>query len=264
MPYANISEAFTTYTESFSGGADTSTLDSIKNPFNIKTTDPADDFSKIASNYTSDGYNITYSGRNEWDILDEDIRGLNTPANQNVAQSPDRLVASSLVDPVTTNRRLGDRVWDRPTGAQVDESKRARDIALQAANPQGVRMIAAPNQLATTGGSTPLPTGAIISNTNNIPMTSGFSANTLDGAPVADYCSDETCLKLLNHILGCENCAVKFKKLMNVSSGGGGNFFGIEIPEINFSKLMFWIIIVILIVAVYELLNSLFRRFTKI
>ena len=39
MPYANINEAFTTYTESFndgSGASLNSTLESIKNPFNIE------------------------------------------------------------------------------------------------------------------------------------------------------------------------------------------------------------------------------------
>lgn len=272
MPYANIHEAFTTYTESFSGGSaggdQTSSLGSIKNPFNIEGTDPGDDFDRIATNYVSDGYNQIYKGGGEWDILDEEIRGLQTQQNQTIAQSPDRIVGSNSITPVTTNRRIGDRVWDRQTGAEVDQSKRARDMALRESNPEGVRMISAPRADAiasslstagvnTTGGSTPLSTQ--IDESRSGPINSGFMA----GAPIAGDCSDQTCLQLLNHILGCDNCAVKFKKLMNVSKGSGSSFLGIDLPEINLSKLMFWIILIILIVAVYELLNTLFKRLTK-
>lgn len=191
MPYANLNEAFL---DGSSVGSD-STLASLKNPFKIANTDPADDFDRIAENYVPDNYNITYSGKNEWDILDEDIRGLSPLPNQSVVRNPDHVM------PISTNRRSRDRIWDRPTGAYIEGS--GLDV---------------------------------------------FKETKTD-------CSDQTCLQFLDHILECEKCATKFRKLMDLSKGS-------SFPEINLQKLMFWIVIVILIIAVYELLNSIFRRLT--
>ena len=235
MPYANYHEAFTTYTESVN---DTSTLDSIKNPFHISTTDPADDIPRIANNFTSDGYNTIYASNNQWDIVDtNEIRG-----NQSATNSPDVTIISQ-------NRRLGDRLWDRETSADVDNAKRAFDLANPTSDINDIRV--------TTGGSTSIPADTNLGNVSG-----------LDGSPVGigglatgSMCSDDECVRLMNHSMGCDNCLNKFKKVLGLSENNGNDLLGgIKLPEINVTRMIFWVVMVILIVAVYELLNRMFRR----
>lgn len=282
MPYANIHEAFNTYTdnltESSSGslrnsdnyrsnnirshqiGGDTASstaelrnIEQIQRPFNINNTDPADDFPDIAANYVSDGYNFKYSGLNEWDVLDPQLKTTNEPANRTVFQSPDRVVSaaqlpSTKLQPITQQRSAIDKIWDRPTSSEVDSFKMNQDVNLDMFGGIG-----------TAPGSTSVKTGG---QNNGVTMIAApkISENLdLVGAPTSPVvCSDEHCMSMLNHIMGCQGCVEKLRKLLGTEEST--KILGMAIPEINLSKLMFWIILIILIVAVYELLNTLFRR----
>jgi hypothetical protein len=70
-------------------------------------------------------------------------------------------------------------------------------------------------------------------------------------------CSDEHCLTQLNHILACDDCVIKLRKLIG---GAPLNVLGLEIPDLNLAKVIFWVVMIFLIVAVYEMLNRLFNR----
>jgi len=260
MPYANLNEAYTTYTESFPGSSlvggavsdNGSTLDSIKNPFNVSNADPSDDFPDLATNYVPDNYNFKYSGKNEWDVLDNQIKNINNnndKSNTFLSESPDRAVNTvrrsqiesqiETVQPISQNRPLIDKLWDRPTGADVDDIKRSLNKERMTSDVgNDVKVIGAP--IANSG--------------NNDYMNSEM-------ATLPANCSDENCMTLLNHILACEKCTDKLKTLLGVSNTG--KIMGFQLPNVNLSKLMFWIVLIILIVAVYELLNTLFRPFRR-
>lgn len=70
-------------------------------------------------------------------------------------------------------------------------------------------------------------------------------------------CSDEHCLTQLNHILACDDCVMKLRKLIG---GGPMNIMGLEIPDLNLAQVIFWVAMIFLIVAVYEMLNRVFNR----
>lgn len=252
MPYANIEEAFTTYSDSYSsngrsimyGGADESSLDSIRQPYNINNTDPADDFPNIASNYIPDNYNFKYTGNKQWEVLNDDIRGLNSPSNTSFNQSPDQPLAvrpaqirTDNIQPVSANRPLIDRLWDRPTGAEVDDIKRAQNRENLDQGAPDVQLLSAPSP-----------------NSDRPILSTAFSDR------ISNDCSDQNCMTLLNHILACPGCTDKLKTLLGVSDN---RLFGFQLPKINLSKFMFWIVLLIILVAVYELLNTLFRRITN-
>lgn len=192
MPYANIDEAFTTYTESFTDSDGNSSLNSIRNPFNIKSTSVAEDLPAIANNYPTDNYNL--DRQNEWDILDDDIRGLNKFNNQSLVQSPDRIFKNQSPDnlsvPIMNTDDLSNIIFNKKS----------------------------------------------------------------DNIVSLGNCDNKTCSKLLDHISTCENCAKKLKKIIGLNNG---NFMGIDI---DLSKVIFWLVFIILIVAIYELLNSIMKK----
>jgi len=70
-------------------------------------------------------------------------------------------------------------------------------------------------------------------------------------------CSDGTCLRLIDHILSCPGCAKKLKQLMRLTESTP---FGIDFSNWNVSKVIFWLIVAIIVIAVYEMLNNIFNR----
>jgi len=237
-------------------------ISKLRQTFDINYTDPADDFPNIAANYQSDGYNTTYSSPNEWSVLDPQIKGVRAPTNPNVYLSPDKVVnPADAISPVTQQRTVLDKLWERPTSSEVDDFKLNERREAQAADRFG-GIGTAPGQTARMISAPPPGTPALGSTngTENLDLGASVAAN---AAPVSGNgnCGDQECMDMLDRIMKCEECVKKLRNLLGISGNGGSGFFGMEIPEINLSKLMFWVIVVILIVAVYELLNTLFARF---
>ena len=77
------------------------------------------------------------------------------------------------------------------------------------------------------------------------------------GAVEMDACSGQNCLDMLEKIMKCEECVKKLRKLLGIPDKNT-NWF--DLSELNVSKLVFWVIVIILIVAVYELLNTVMMR----
>ncbi len=73
-------------------------------------------------------------------------------------------------------------------------------------------------------------------------------------------CSDNTCMSLINHLLSCNNCSNKLRQLLQLTTSSP---FGIDMTNWDVSKILFWLIIAIIVIAIYELLNSIFSRFGK-
>jgi hypothetical protein len=69
---------------------------------------------------------------------------------------------------------------------------------------------------------------------------------------------DHDCMKMINHILECEPCAKKMKRIMNMGSNifetSGGIF---EMNGKTISKIILYVIIVIMVIALYEFLNKI-------
>jgi len=223
MPYASLNEAYSTYSESFDGG---STLDSIKNPFHITASDPADDFPDIAANYKGDGYNVKYSGSDEWNVLEDEV-----PINTTIARTPDQRsgAGGGGAVGVSQTRDRQDMGWNRGTGSVT----KGHTDAVVAASPMRSQDIG------------------------------GIQVD------IAQDCSDGTCLKLIGHIMKCPGCKEKLIGLLDLGGnrerGGEGdvkeNFMGFQLPEgVTTSKIIFYIILVILLLAIYELLNSWMNR----
>lgn len=298
MPYANLNEAFNTYAEGFDYNAsmdssrdirnelnddfddvrprivkvpnqmnqikqiksnccnhrrqyggqttDSRNISKLQTTFNINSTDPADDVPNIATNNINDGFNVKYSSLNEWNVLDPN--GVNPPINKTIAQSPDRIMNDQIYQPTTQQRTSMDRIWDRPTSSEVDTYRLNQSAAIKGTDPYG-GIGTAPRITGTTPGTTPGTTSG------TIPTSDKDNTMTLTG----DMCSDDNCMTMINHIMKCDSCVQKFRKLLGVETST--KILGMEIPEINMTKLMFWVILIILIVAVYELMNSIFKRF---
>lgn len=242
-------------------------ISQLKQTFDINYTDPADDFPNIAANFQSDGYNTTYSSPNEWSVLDPQIKGVRAPTNPNIYQSPDKLVnREDDFSPVTQQRTVLDKLWERPTSAEVDDFKLDERRTTEAEDRFG-GIGTAPGQTARMINAPPPGTPAIDPTTGS--QRDLRSLENLDlGAPISQIstsgsgsCGGQECMAMLDQIMKCEECVQKLRNLLGISGNSVGGFFGMDIPEINLSKLMFWIIVIILIVAVYELLNTLFARF---
>ena len=241
-------------------------MGNVNRTFNIDNTDPADDVPQIAQNYQSDRYNYQYSGLNEWDILDPGIKGVQAPRNPSAAVSPDRIVApAEAVSPVTQQRTVIDKLWQRPVSADVDTFNIQQRMALQDADKfggvgtaPGVTQRAA-QMLPAPEPGTPAFTGDLrgVENLAGIEASAQNMAGVTSGSAGEINCDGRDCMEMLDKIMNCEECMKKLKKLLGSSDE---SFFGFGMPEINLSKLMFWIIVIILIVAVYELLNTIMGR----
>jgi hypothetical protein len=241
--------------------------------FDINNTDPADDVPQIAQNYQTDRYNYQYSGLNEWDVLDPGIKGVQVPRNPSASASPDRIIsAAEPVSPITQQRTVIDKLWQRPVSADVDTYNIQQRMAVQDADkfggvgtPGGVTQRAA-QMLPAPQPGTPAFTGDIDNNVENLAgvdaigqgglLDPAMTGATATGAP-SIQCQGKDCMDMLDKIMNCEECMKKLKKLLGANDE---SLFGFGMPEINLSKLMFWIIVIILIVAVYELLNTLMSR----
>jgi hypothetical protein len=80
--------------------------------------------------------------------------------------------------------------------------------------------------------------------------------------------NNNDCAYSLNHILSCDTCLKKLQKILGVSNNNNNNnnskdtianFFGFNITNKVLSKIIFYLIIIIVIVAVYELLSKSFK-----
>lgn len=166
-------------------------------------------------------------------------------------------------------RDVIDRTWNRPTGAEVDDLRRSltqsgRVMARNPTDKRPVTMIPAPGEgtdltqfleqsglgEASTAGKTQVQpiTGLVQNPSAKQLQKEGMKTDT------GGVCSDEHCLTQLNHILACEDCVNKLRKLIG---GGPTNIMGLELPELNLAKVIFWVVLIFLIVAVYEMLNRL-------
>lgn len=290
MPYANLSEAFQTYghlttdTESsydirneesphdqlggnpnMSGSPSLSSSDiplsniqKIKRTFDVNITDPTDDYPNIAANYLPDGYNLRYSQRDEWDILDPQLRMENAPRNTMIQNSPDSYVQptrAGVIEPITQQRTNLDKLWDRPTSSEVDRFRLRQRRQETGRDPFGGI------------GSSPTSHDYRANNQNRRPRMNTQAPNlssveNFETPQSANQpqCDDQTCTQMIGHILDCPACLSKFRQLLGVDTGA--TLFGIELPKVNITKVIFWTILIILIVAVYELLNGIFRRLT--
>ena len=235
-------------------------ISKLRQTFDINYTDPADDFPDIAANYQSDGYNTTYSSPNEWSVLDPQIKGVRAPTNPNIYQSPDRVVdPNAEYSPVTQQRTVLDKLWERPTSAEVDDFKLDERRASQEADrfggigtapgQQTIQMISAPPP-----GTPALGTSADQRALETLDLGAPVGVGDYSTGTSAGTCNDQECMAMLDRIMRCEDCVKKLRNLLGISGNGSpvGGFFGVDIPEINLSKLMFWVIVVVLIVAVYE------------
>ena len=288
MPYANLDEAFKNYAETFDcnmsqessrdirndtrnnsfcnhhnqnrmqnkarqyGGATISDVNigKVSPTYSVDITDPADDVPNIASNNMSDGYNTRYSNINNWNVMDPTER---PPINKTIVQSPDRIMDQTY-QPITQQRTSLDRTWDQPTSSEVDTYRMNQSAQRNAGDIYGG--IGTAPRITGIAENQNNPNINNNGNTNNVNTNNGNNLNT------EMNCSDDNCMNMINHIMKCDGCLEKFRKLLGVESGT--KIMGMELPNINMTKLMFWVIMLILIVAVYELINSIFTRiFTR-
>jgi hypothetical protein len=219
------------------------------------TFDLSDDVPEIAANYIPDKYNVKYSGSDDWDVIDPDIRGVTAPRNPGLVASPDRIIS-----PVTQQRTVIDKLWERPVSADIDTFQINRRNEARANDHYGgigtapgptQHMIRAPTFQENMATPTPTNTGS-----------SGNSTNTGSGSvstqPNKGTCSSQECLDMFEKIMGCEECVKKLRRLLGIQDRSNDNWF--DLSEVNVSKLVFWVIVIILIVAVYELLNTIMAR----
>ncbi|MEX0595407.1 MAG: hypothetical protein WD512_02825, partial [Candidatus Paceibacterota bacterium] len=240
------------------------------------TFDISDDVPEIAANYIPDRYNMKYSGNDEWDVIDPDIKGVTAPRNPGLVASPDRIIS-----PITQQRTVLDKIWQRPVSADIDTFNiNQRNLMNSTDNFGGIgtpsgrtninnnHMIRAPSFQENLSNGNVRDNGINsggVANTASVANSTGAagsvgasgSGSAGVGGVGGDTCSGQNCLDMLEKIMKCEDCVKKLRKLLGIPDKNT-NWF--DLSEVNVSKLVFWVIAIILIVAVYELLNTVMTR----
>lgn len=253
----------------------------VNNNINMiqNTFDMSDDVPEIAANYIPDKYNMKYSGHDDWDVIDPDIKGVTAPRNPGLVASPDRIIS-----PITQQRTVLDKIWQRPVSADIDTYNINQRNQLNNADRFGGigtapgrtsmvnnnHMIRAPTFQENLTDATSAGAGVGAGLGANGVRANGVGANGVGANGVGvgvgssgenvsnmDTCSGQNCLDMLEKIMKCEECVKKLRKLLGIQDKNS-NWF--DLSEVNVSKLVFWVIVIILIVAVYELLNTLMAR----
>jgi hypothetical protein len=196
-------------------------------------------------------------------VIDSDIKGVTAPRNPGLVASPDRIIS-----PITQQRTVLDKIWQRPVSADIDTFNiNQRNLSNSADNFGGIgtpsgrthinnnHMIRAPSFQENLSNGNVRDNGINASGTAS-PGAAG-SPGAASGVSGADTCSGQNCLDMLEKIMKCEECVKKLRKLLGIPDKNT-NWF--DLSEVNVSKLVFWVIVIILIVAVYELLNTVMMR----
>lgn len=220
------------------------------------TFDLTDDVPEIATNYVPDKYNVKYSGHDDWDVIDPDIKGVTAPRNPGLVASPDR-----IIEPITQQRTIIDKLWDRPVSADVDTFQINRRNQIRAADPYGgIGTAPGPTQMNNHMIRAPtfqenLTTPTVAAKFGGANGTGNAGVATSAGSTAT--CSSQDCLDMLEKVMKCEECVKKLRRLLGMQDKTD-NWF--DLTDINVSKLVFWVIVIIMIVAVYELLNTIMSR----
>lgn len=234
MPYASLHEAFTPYSEHLSEASETSNPDLINNNIKNKFRNRNDVSEYYENDHKYDTRDFAVEATQQDPIAAfyglSSAQSLQVPGNTSIAQNPDDIRTSVKTYTGPDKQTFSEEQHNYSEGRNYREINRDIERNKNKARDNYVSK-----------------------------HNSDIGLGTERFAPTKFQCgSDKECLDLINHLLSCDNCTAKLKKILQVENTP--NVFGFELNQKNLSKLMFYIIVALLVIAVYELLNNLFRK----
>jgi hypothetical protein len=259
MPYASLQEAYKTYDELIGGGDTTEgtsnddllaselDFDYVEKPFHPSIHNISDDSPELAANY---------EGRLSRNHHKHYRRQHGSGQYGGASTSTGLHLGVNQVSGIQTN------VIEDTSQKDAIAKTEQRDIDISWRVPKNQSLVQSPDDGVKSFANTPSVLPPYLIEGKKFKFTRYNQGGGADTGIVPGDCSDDTCMSLINHILDCDACAAKLNRLMNLGEGSGSssNVLGFNFTNLNMSKVMFYIIVVILVIAVYELLNNIFRR----